>query len=156
MESKNFEQWFQKLFAPAVSGLLATGPVVLFVDGHHSHVGLDLIHLARSRGVHLFCLPPHTTHLLQPLDVGVYAPAKKTWKTILKYHSIRTHAQNVLKEDFPGTVRTANTFSGCGGFAARILEYTHCTTAHKICAVCSRNHILCFISHFFKRDRHTK
>ena len=156
MESKNFEQWFQKLFAPAVSGLLATGPVVLFVDGHHSHVGLDLIHLARSKGVHLFCLPPHTTHLLQPLDVGVYAPAKKTWKTILKYHSIRTHAQNVLKEDFPGT---ANAFSGCGGFAPSvvgILEYTHTVLQHTKYVLFVQETTfdvlqeVCFISHFLQ------
>ena len=102
MEGANFIQWFERLFVPAVSTLLATGPVVLFVDGHHSHVTMELIKVARSRNIRLFCLPPHTTHILQPLDVGVYGPAKKAWKTILKDHKIKTLSEYVTKEEFPG------------------------------------------------------
>ena len=102
MEAKNFSTWFEKLFVPSVAPLLETGPAVLFVDGHHSHLTLDLIQLARSKGVHLVCLPPHTTHLLQPLDAGVYGPVKKTWKTIIKQHNLETQAERIVKEDFPG------------------------------------------------------
>ena len=102
MEAKNFSTWFEKLFVPSVAPLLETGPAVLFVDGHHSHLTLDLIQLARSKGVHLVCLPPHTTHLLQPLDVGVYGPVKKTWKMIIKQHNLETQAERIVKEDFPG------------------------------------------------------
>ena len=38
MEKDNFLSWFRKLFIPAVSHLLASGPVVLFFDGHSSHI----------------------------------------------------------------------------------------------------------------------
>lgn len=38
MEANNFCQWFEKLYIPAVASLLSTGLVVLFVDGHHSHL----------------------------------------------------------------------------------------------------------------------
>lgn len=76
MEQANFFSWFEKIFVPAVSHLLSTGPVVLFVDSHNSHVSLDLINSARSHGIHLFCFPSHTTGVLQPLDVGVYGPLK--------------------------------------------------------------------------------
>ena len=54
MEAANFLPWFSKSFIPAVSHLLETGPVVLFVDGHHSHITLELIEYAGGRGVHLF------------------------------------------------------------------------------------------------------
>ena len=84
MEQVNFLSWFEKIFVPAVSHLLSIGPVVLFVDGHKSHVSFDLISSARSHGIHLFCFPSHTTAVLQPLDVGVYGPLKKQWKKILK------------------------------------------------------------------------
>ena len=76
MEAANFLSWFSKLFIPAVSHLLETSPVVIFVDGHHSHFTLELIEYARGKGVHLFSLPSNCTHILQPLDVGTFGPLK--------------------------------------------------------------------------------
>jgi len=102
MEADNFISWFKSLFLPAVDHLLPTGPVVLFLDCHHSHLSLELIHTAKTKGVHLYCFPPHTTHILQPLDVGVYGPVKQAWKKVLKDHKLKTVAANVTKEDFPG------------------------------------------------------
>ena len=102
MEADNFLEWFTKNFVPAVDHLLKTGPVVLFVDGHKSHLSLSLLKTAREKGVHLYCLPPHCTHVLQPLDVGVYGPIKQEWKRILKEHKMTTMASNVTKEVFPG------------------------------------------------------
>jgi hypothetical protein len=102
MEGDNILDWFGSAFVPAVVHLLTSGPVVLFVDGHHSHLSLSLVKMAYGKGVHIFCLPPHTTHILQPLDVGVYGPLKQTWKRILKGYKLATLAANVSKENFPG------------------------------------------------------
>ena len=57
MEGDNFLHWFTDAFLPAISNLLVTGPVVLFVDGHHSHLSLSLIRTAKERNEHLYCLP---------------------------------------------------------------------------------------------------
>ena len=46
-------------------------PVLLVLDGHGSHITIDVIEYARSNEVYLLCLPSHTSHILQPLDVGV-------------------------------------------------------------------------------------
>ena len=47
---------------------------------------IELIELARSNDVHLLCLPSHTTHVLQPLDVGVFRSFKGNWsKACSKY-----------------------------------------------------------------------
>lgn len=35
--------------------------------------------LAIENNVHLFLLPPHTTHRLQPLDVGIFAHLQDAW-----------------------------------------------------------------------------
>jgi len=102
MEGSNFHKWFEKMYVPAIASLLSTGPVVLFVDGHHSHLTLQLIQCAKSKGVHLFCLPLHVTHIIQPLDVGVYGPVKQMWKMILKEHKLETLGETVTKEEFPG------------------------------------------------------
>ena len=101
MEEANYLSWFQKQFYPAVKSLLETGPVVLFVDGHYSHVSVDLIKTARTLGIHIFCLPPNTTHILQPLDVGVFGPVKQCWRTILKRYKLKTRAANISKQSFP-------------------------------------------------------
>ena len=39
-------------------------------------MGLELVDLCRENNVILFCLPPHTTHALQPLDVSVFKSLK--------------------------------------------------------------------------------
>ena len=57
---------------------------------HHSHMSLELIREARDNKVVILCLPPNTTHLLQPLDVSVFAPLKKAWKKILKEYKLET------------------------------------------------------------------
>ena len=97
MDGANFLSWFTKLFLPAVAYLTKTAPVLLFLDGHHSHISLELIRTACSNNILLLCLPPNTTHLLQPLDVGVFAPMKSAWKGI----KLETKGQRVGKEDFP-------------------------------------------------------
>ena len=93
--------WFSKLFTPAVSYLLETGPVVLFVDEHHSHITLERIEYARGKGVHLFCLPQNCTHMLQPLDVGTIGPLKSEWqKTLQQEYRLQTKATNVERCNF--------------------------------------------------------
>jgi DDE superfamily endonuclease len=46
----------------------------LIFDGHGSHVAQDLLIKAHKHDVFVFCLPPHCTHQLQPLDVGIFGP----------------------------------------------------------------------------------
>ena len=100
MEQPHFLQWYKKLFLPAASSTLETGPVILFMDGHASHINLELIRLARDHGVFLFCLPSHTTHALQPLDVGVYGPLKSRWEKILKEYKMEM-CSSCRKKEFP-------------------------------------------------------
>ena len=49
--------------------------VLLILGGHSTHTkNLNAITLARDNGVVMFCLPAHTTHKLQPLDVSFFKP----------------------------------------------------------------------------------
>ena len=101
MESANFVQWFEKMFLPATKHVAKKLPVILFFDGHHSHLSIKLIELARAHNVHLFCFPPHCTHILQPLDVAVFGPVKAARRKVLKEHQLETCAASITKEDFP-------------------------------------------------------
>jgi hypothetical protein len=74
------KEWFTKSFIPQASTRNTSGKHILLIyDGHGSHDTLDLIELACKHNIILFCLPPHTTHKLQPLDVGVFGPFSRAW-----------------------------------------------------------------------------
>jgi hypothetical protein len=50
---------------------------LLVVDGHSSHINMKFINLCDERRILLLVLPPHTTHRLQPLDVGCFSPLQR-------------------------------------------------------------------------------
>ena len=49
---------------------------LVLYDGHKSHASLTLTNWAKDHNVILFVLPPHSSHLTQPLDLGVFGPLK--------------------------------------------------------------------------------
>jgi hypothetical protein len=50
---------------------------LLIVDGYYSHTKhLDVMDKVREYSVALVSLPPHSTHTMQPLDVGIMKPLK--------------------------------------------------------------------------------
>jgi hypothetical protein len=67
-----FVKWFQHF----IECIPPHAPVILFMDSHASHMTPEILSLALVNDIHLVTLPVHTTHLLQPLDVGVYRPLK--------------------------------------------------------------------------------
>lgn len=50
--------------------------ILLLLDNHESHVSYESIKFCKDNGISLISFPPHTTHRLQPLDVGVFGPFK--------------------------------------------------------------------------------
>lgn len=57
-------------------------PILLLMDGHSSHYSPMVIQEAAKKKIILFTLPPHTTHLFQPLDKGCFGPFKSYWKWV--------------------------------------------------------------------------
>jgi hypothetical protein len=56
---------------------------LLIVDGHSSHLNMAFITICEEEKVILAILPPHSTHRLQPLDVGVFSPLAKAYSDSL-------------------------------------------------------------------------
>ena len=52
---------------------------LLIMDGHNSHVTLDVAHMARKIGLDLLTIPSHTSHAIQPLDVNIFKLFKTTF-----------------------------------------------------------------------------
>lgn len=76
MDRELFRDWFHRHFLQYVP---ASRPLLLIFDGHSSHYDLEFIREASLEGVVVFCLPPHTTHVAQPLDVSAFHSLKVYW-----------------------------------------------------------------------------
>ena len=59
-----------------------TNPVLLLYDGHRSHINVGIIDLAKQQNIILFVLPAHTSHVLQPLDVGCFGPFERIFNNM--------------------------------------------------------------------------
>jgi len=67
-------KWLQELFHTRTVAKARRNWRLLFVDGHSSHVTTDFLQKALEKKILIAIYPPHTTHRLQPLDVGCFAP----------------------------------------------------------------------------------
>ncbi|KAI9034731.1 uncharacterized protein KD926_006352 [Aspergillus affinis] len=47
---------------------------LLILDGHGSHVNMKFFNYCEANKILLMTYPPHSTHSLQPLDVGIFSP----------------------------------------------------------------------------------
>jgi hypothetical protein len=52
---------------------------LLILDGHGSHATPEFDQYCKDNKIITLCMPPHTSHLLQPLDVGCFAILKVTY-----------------------------------------------------------------------------
>ena len=68
---------FEWLSTQFVKCIQPSRPVLLLLDGDSSHYNLEAIKFAAENKIILFCLPPHATHVAQPLDVSFFGPLKK-------------------------------------------------------------------------------
>src|SRR6266536_1261664 len=61
---------------------------MLIFDGHGSHILDNFTWFCWQKNIVPFRLPAHTTHLLQPLDVGIFQPLKH-WHQVVLHDSIQ-------------------------------------------------------------------
>jgi hypothetical protein len=75
--------WLQRCFDPWTKEK-ANGHIRLLIcDGHDSHISATFIRYCYENNIAVFLLIPHSSHLIQPLDVGVFGPLKAAMKSQL-------------------------------------------------------------------------
>jgi hypothetical protein len=79
---------------------------LLIVDGHGSHNTKEFHEYCEEQKIIVLCMPPHSSHLLQPLDVGCFAPMKRAYYTEIESWS-RYAGTQVKKETFLPAFRIA-------------------------------------------------
>jgi hypothetical protein len=72
---------------------------MLVMDGHGSHLTLEFVDYCWDHKIVPFKLIPHSTHLLQPCDVGYFQPMKQHYQNILA-DQIRYGGAQYTKDDF--------------------------------------------------------
>lgn len=82
-------------------GLMDGVPHLLIMDSHYSHLyNLEFLEMMKKNNIHVYALPPHTSHWMQPLDRAVFRSFKQGWQLAMKEHTRNTAGRKVEKKDF--------------------------------------------------------
>ena len=103
IDTELFYGWLANHFTRNV----ITRPVVLLVDGHRSHINLEISKFCLENRIFLYCLPPHSSHITQPLDVGFFKPLKAAWKKECERYKLANPGQFVSKQSFAKVFKEA-------------------------------------------------
>jgi hypothetical protein len=73
-------EWLTRVFDPQTKERANKKPRVLICDGFGTHETLEILEFCFDNNIILCRLPSHTSHKLQPCDVGVFAPLKSSYR----------------------------------------------------------------------------
>ena len=72
-------EWLQNVFDPHTASRTLGRYRMLILDGHSSHATAEFDRFCTKRNIIPLYMPPHSSHLLQPLDVGCFSPLKRLY-----------------------------------------------------------------------------
>lgn len=136
MTAESFYSYITNVFYNWLKENNYTFPIILYVDGHSSHMTLPLLKFCKENLIELIVLYPNATHIIQPLDVATFHPLKEAYRKVLRQWRIDNNIIDfkkhmfapVLKmgldsQDFTQAVK--NGFRACGlyPFDANAVNY---------------------------------
>lgn len=74
-------------------------PVILFIDGHKSHISLTLSDFCSAHQIELVALYPNAAHIIQPMDVVVFKSLGAFWDIKVKDWKIANQFAKINKKD---------------------------------------------------------
>ncbi|KAI0997084.1 hypothetical protein K3495_g11101 [Podosphaera aphanis] len=92
-------EWLRRIFIPETAPQLNQHRLLL-LDGHGSHVDVEFLWLYKQKKVELLFLPPHATHILQPLDLSVFSIVKSRYRNQIRELARLDDSAPVKKERF--------------------------------------------------------
>jgi len=73
---------------------------ILIVDGHSSHVAWPVVAYVLNHRIVPYCLPPHSTHLMQLLDIACFRPLERAYRAALQDFIYEHPEQSLGKQEF--------------------------------------------------------
>lgn len=126
MTGETFYEYVSNVFYPWVISNGIELPIILFVDGHTSHMTLELSQFCSDKMIILVALHPNATHILQPMDVAVFHPLKSNWRVAVHKWRVENEQMRLTKVHFPKLLQSVleavkpqtlqNGFRACGLF----------------------------------------
>ena len=115
-------EWLKKVFEPSTAPRTMGRYRLLILDGHGSHATAEFDRFCMEKRIIPLYMPPHSSHLLQPLDVSCFSPLKHLYGQQVQ-QKIQKGILSIGKEDFlqiyPGVHQQALSSSNIqSGFAA--------------------------------------
>ncbi|KAF6781831.1 transposase [Colletotrichum sojae] len=72
---------------------------MLIIDGHESHLSAEFNDYCKQNAIITVSMPPHSSHLLQPLDIALYSPLKRAYGDEINL-LIRASVNHITKSEF--------------------------------------------------------
>ena len=138
MTSKLFYEFIANPFIEWLDANNIARPIILFVDGHKTHMTLQTSVLCEDNGIILYLLPPNTTHILQPADVGPFRPMKHFWReevvafqrnnpgVLLQREDVAPLLERVLHKVAESSIVNGFRKTGLHPFNVEAVDYSRC------------------------------
>jgi hypothetical protein len=79
---------------------------LLILDGHESHLSAQFQHYCAEQKIITLCMPPHSSHILQPLDVSCFALLKLSYGRQIETF-VRNRLNHITKLEFLSAFKEA-------------------------------------------------
>ena len=99
-------------------------PVLLILDNHTSHLSLAAIEYCRKHSIVMLTLPPHGSHMMQPLDVTFFGPFKTFYSQACDNWVVNHPGRPITERQIGGLVKEAFERAATAGNARRGFEQT--------------------------------
>jgi len=93
-------EWLGKVFLPQTKPNDPSEARLLIVDGHGSHTSDLFMATCYLNNVYLLFLPAHTSHILQPLDLGSFSSLKAAYRRFVGEYTAETDKSKLGKAKF--------------------------------------------------------
>ena len=84
MNGEAFLDYISTTFNDYLNETNTKRPVILFLDSHSSYMTMELSIRCENLQIIVYILPPNTTHIMQPADVGPFKPFKSYWRKAVR------------------------------------------------------------------------
>ncbi|BDD61273.1 hypothetical protein MAP00_009287 [Monascus purpureus] len=92
-------RWLKNVFIPSTEARTTGRYRLLVLDGHGSHLTPKFDEICSQNNIIPICMPPHSSHLLQPLHLACLSPLKQAYGRLVE-NKMRLGFNHIDKIDF--------------------------------------------------------